>query len=99
MATKINQTVYGTVPTNTYSRAVCPNNIGTLYSDGNYDPTGDCEGGFEKSISPWGIGGGMSLDVFVGNAQRSANGRFANRRVSCTLYESSGYSNRQYACK
>lgn len=81
MATKINQSVYGTVPTTTYSRAVCPNNIGTLYSAGNYDPTGDCEDGFEKSISPWGIGGGMSLDVFVGNAQRSANGRFAKLNI------------------
>lgn len=77
MATKINQSVYGTVPTTQYSRAVCPNNIGTLYSAGNYDPTGDCENGFEKSISPWGIGGGMACDIFVGNAQRSANGRFA----------------------
>lgn len=81
MATKINQSVYGTVPTNNYSRAVCPNNIGTIYNAGNYDPTGDCEGGFEKSISPWGIGGGMSLDVFVGNAQRSANGRFAKLNI------------------
>ena len=81
MATKINQSVYGTVPTTTYSRAVCPNNIGTLYSAGNYDPSGDCENGFEKSISPWGIGGGMSLDVFVGNAQRSANGRFAKLNI------------------
>lgn len=81
MATKINQAVYGTVPTTSYSRAVCPNNIGTLYNAGNYDPTGDCEGGFEKSISPWGIGGGMALDVFVGNAQRSANGRFAKLNI------------------
>ena len=81
MATKINQSVYGTVPTNQYSRAVCPNNIGTLYSAGNYDPSGDCENGFEKSISPWGIGGGMACDVFVGNAQRSANGRFAKLNI------------------
>ena len=81
MATKINQSVYGTVPTTNYSRAVCPNNIGTLYSAGNYDPTGNCENGFEKSISPWGIGGGMSCDIFVGNAQRSANGRFAKLNV------------------
>lgn len=82
MATRINQTVYGTVPTTTYSRAVCPNNIGTLYSAGNYDPSGDCEGGFEKSISPWGIGGGMACDIFVGNAQRSANGRFAKLNIN-----------------
>lgn len=82
MATKINQSIYGTVPTTTYSRAVCPNSIGTIYNAGNYDPTGDCEGGFEKSISPWGIGGGMSLDVFVGNAQRSANGRFAKLNIN-----------------
>lgn len=81
MATRINQLVYGTVPTTQYSRAVCPNNIGTLYSAGNYDPSADCEGGFEKSISPWGIGGGMSLDVFVGNAQRSANGHFAKLNI------------------
>lgn len=81
MATKINQSVYGTVPTTSYSRAVCPNNIGTLYSAGNYDPAGDCEGGFEKSISPWGIGGGMACDIFVGNAQRSANGRFAKLNI------------------
>lgn len=81
MATKINQSVYGTVPTTTYSRAVCPNNIGTIYNAGNYDPSGDCENGFEKSISPWGIGGGMSLDIFVGNAQRSANGRFAKLNI------------------
>lgn len=82
MATRINQAVYGTVPTTTYSRAVCPNNIGTLYSAGNYDPSGDCEGGFEKSISPWGIGGGMACDIFVGNAQRSANGRFAKLNIN-----------------
>lgn len=81
MATKINQSVYGTLPTTNYSRAVCPNNIGTIYSAGNYDPSGDCEGGFEKSISPWGIGGGMACDIFVGNAQRSANGRFAKLNV------------------
>ena len=81
MATKINQSVYGTVPTTSYSRAVCPNNIGTIYNAGNYDPTGDCEGGFEKSISPWGIGGGMSCDIFVGNAQRSANGRFTKLNI------------------
>ena len=81
MGTRINQSVYGTVPTTSYSRAVCPNNIGTLYNAGNYDPTGDCEKGFEKSISPWGVGGGMSLDVFVGNAQRSANGRFAKLNI------------------
>lgn len=107
MATKINQSVYGTVPTNNYSRAVCPNNIGTLYSAGNYDPSGDCEGGFEKSISPWGIGGGMACDIFVGNAQRSANGRFAklnidtpenyNKPVSfwdTTIYEGSQDNNK-----
>ena len=107
MATKINQSVYGTVPTTQYSRAVCPNNIGTLYSAGNYDPTGDCENGFEKSISPWGIGGGMSCDIFVGNAQRSANGRFAklnidtpenyNKPVSfwdTTIYEGSQNNNK-----
>lgn len=81
MATKINQSVYGTVPTTQYSRAVCPNNIGTIYSAGNYDPTGNCEGGFEKSISPWGIGGGMACDIFVGNAQRSSNGRFAKLTI------------------
>ncbi len=81
MATKINQTIYGTVPTTNYSRAVCPNNIGALYSAGNYDPSGNCDDGFEKSISPWGIGGGMSLDIFVGNAQRSANGRFAKLNI------------------
>ena len=81
MATKINQSVYGTVPNTSYSRAVCPNNIGALYSAGNYDPTGNCEGGFEKSISPWGIGGGMACDIFVGNAQRSANGRFAKLNI------------------
>lgn len=81
MATKINQSVYGTVPTTSYSRAVCPNNIGALYSAGNYDPSGNCENGFEKSISPWGIGGGMACDIFVGNAQRSANGRFAKLNI------------------
>ena len=81
MATKINQSVYGTVPATSYSRAVCPNNIGTIYNTGNYDPAGDCEGGFEKSISPWGIGGGMACDIFVGNAQRSANGRFAKLNI------------------
>lgn len=81
MATKINQTIYGTLPTTNYSRAVCPNNIGALYSAGNYDPSGNCENGFEKSISPWGIGGGMACDIFVGNAQRSANGRFAKLNI------------------
>lgn len=81
MATKINQSIYGTVPTTTYSRAVCPNNIAAIYNAGNYDPSGDCENGFEKSISPWGIGGGMACDIFVGNAQRSANGRFAKLNI------------------
>lgn len=107
MATKINQSVYGTVPTTQYSRAVCTNTIGTIYIAGNYDPTGDCENGFEKSISPWGIGGGMSCDIFVGNAQRSANGRFAklnidtpenyNKPVSfwdTTIYEGSQDNNK-----
>lgn len=82
MATRINQAVYGTVPTTNYSRAVCPNSIGTIYNAGNYDPSGNCEGGFEKSISPWGIGGGMACDIFVGNAQRSANGRFAKLNIN-----------------
>ena len=106
MATKINQSIYGTVPTTQYSKAVCPNNLGTIYNAGNYDPTGDCEGGFEKSISPWGIGGGMTGDFFTINAQRSANGRYARLRMDTTEnynkpisfwnkdVDSSGYDNK-----
>ena len=84
MATKINQTIYGTVPSTQYSKAVCPKTILNLYNDGNFDPSGDCENGFEKSISPWGIGGGMCGDWFTINAQRSANGRFARLRMDTT---------------
>lgn len=84
MATKINQSVYGTVPTTQYSNAVCPKTILNLYNDGNFDPSGNCENGFEKSISPWGIGGGMCGDWFTVNAQRSANGRFARLRMDTT---------------
>lgn len=81
MATKINQSVYGTVPTTNYSVATCPKTVLNLYNDGNFDPSGNCENGFEKSISPWGIGGGMCGDWFTVNAQRSANGRFARLRM------------------
>ena len=81
MATKINQSVYGTVPTTQYSKAVCPKTVLDLYNDGNFDPSGNCENGFEKSISPWGIGGGMCGDWFTINAQRSANGRYARLRM------------------
>lgn len=81
MATKINQTVYGTVPTTNYSKAVCPKTILNLYNDGNFNPAGNCENGFEKSISPWGIGGGMCGDWFTIDAQRSANGKFARLRM------------------
>lgn len=81
MATKINQTVYGTVPTTQYSVIACPKTVLDLYTDGNFDPAGNCEGGFEKSISPWGIGGGMCGDWFTVNAQRSANGRYARLRM------------------
>ena len=84
MATKINQTVYGTVPTTQYSKAVCPKTILNLYNDGNFDPSGNCENGFEKSISPWGIGGGMCGDWFTIDAQRSANGRYARLRMDTT---------------
>lgn len=81
MATKINQSVYGTVPTTQYSVIACPKTVLDLYNDGNFDPSGNCEGGFEKSISPWGIGGGMCGDWFTINAQRSANGRYARLRM------------------
>lgn len=81
MATKINQAVYGTVPTTQYSVIACPKTVLDLYNDGNFNPSGNCEGGFEKSISPWGIGGGMCGDWFTINAQRSANGRFARLRM------------------
>lgn len=84
MATKINQTIYGTVPTTQYSKAICPKTILNLYNDGNFDPSGNCEGGFEKSISPWGIGGGMCGDWFTIDAQRSANGRYARLRMDTT---------------
>ena len=78
---KINQSVYGTVPTTQYSIINCPKTVLDLYNDGNFDPSGNCEGGFEKSISPWGIGGGMTGDWFTINAQRSANGRYARLRM------------------
>lgn len=81
MATKINQSVYGTIPTTQYSIKACPKTVLELYNDGNFDPSGNCEGGFEKSISPWGIGGGMCGDWFTVNAQRSANGRYARLRM------------------
>lgn len=81
MATRINQSVYGTVPTTQYSVISCPKTVLDLYNDSNFDPSGDCENGFEKSISPWGIGGGMCGDWFTINAQRSANGRYARLRM------------------
>ena len=84
MGSKINQGVYGTVPTTQYSKAVCPKTILDLYNDGNFDPSGNCENGFEKSISPWGIGGGMCGDWFTIDAQRSANGRYARLRMDTT---------------
>lgn len=84
MATKINQSIYGTVPPTQYSKAVCPKTILNLYNDGNFDPSGNCENGFEKSISPWGIGGGMCGDWFTIDAQRSANSKFARLRMDTT---------------
>ena len=84
MVTKINQAIYGTVPTTQYSKAVCPKTILNLYNDGNFDPSGNCENGFEKSISPWGIGGGMCGDWFTIDAQRSANSKFARLRMDTT---------------
>ena len=62
MATKINETVWGTVPATGAAIRVAPNTLGTCYNNGTFDP--DNISAMDKSIVPWGVPycglGGMS---------------------------------------
>lgn len=62
MATKINESVWGTVPATGAAIRVAPNTLGTCYNNGAFDP--DNIGAMDKTIIPWGVPycglGGMS---------------------------------------
>lgn len=62
MATKINESVWGTVPATGAAIRVAPNTLGTCYNNGTFDP--DDIANMDKSIVPWGVPycgiGGMS---------------------------------------
>lgn len=62
MATKINESVWGTVPATGDAIRVAPNTLGTCYNNGTFDP--DNIANMDKSIVPWGVPycglGGMS---------------------------------------
>lgn len=62
MATKINESVWGTVPATGAAIRVAPNTLGTCYNNGTFDP--DNIIAMDKSIVPWGVPycgiGGMS---------------------------------------
>lgn len=62
MATKINESVWGTVPSTGYAIRVAPNSLGTCYNNGTFDP--DNISAMDKTIVPWGVPycgiGGMS---------------------------------------
>lgn len=62
MATKINESVWGTVPATGAAIRVAPNTLGTCYNNGTFDP--DNISAMDKSIVPWGVPycglGGMS---------------------------------------
>lgn len=62
MATKINESVWGSVPATGGAIRVAPNTLGTCYNNGTFDP--DNISAMDKSIVPWGVPycglGGMS---------------------------------------
>lgn len=62
MATKINESVWGTVPATGAAIRVAPNTLGTCYNNGTFDP--DNISAMDKTIIPWGVPycglGGMS---------------------------------------
>ena len=62
MATKINETVWGTVPATGAAIRVAPNTLGTCYNNGTFNP--DDINAMDRSIVPWGVPycgiGGMS---------------------------------------
>lgn len=62
MATKINETVWGTVPATGAAIRVAPNTLGACYNNGTFDP--DNISAMDKTIVPWGVPycgiGGMS---------------------------------------
>lgn len=63
MATKINESVWGTVPATGAAIRVAPNSLGTCYNNGTFNP--DDINSMDKSIVPWGVPycglGGMSF--------------------------------------
>lgn len=63
MATKINESVWGTVPATGAAIRVAPNTLGTCYNNGTFDP--DNISAMDKTIVPWGVPycglGGMSF--------------------------------------
>lgn len=63
MGTKINESVWGTVPNTGYSIRPTPNSLGACYNNGTFDPA-DINS-MDKSIVPWGVPycglGGMSF--------------------------------------
>lgn len=62
MATKINESVWGTVPETGAAIRLAPNTLGTCYNNGTFDP--DDINAMDKSVVPWGVPycglGGMS---------------------------------------
>lgn len=62
MATKINESVWGTVPATGAAIRVAANTLGTCYNNGTFEP--DNISNMDKSIVPWGVPycglGGMS---------------------------------------
>lgn len=62
MATKINESVWGTVPATGAAIRVAPNTLGACHNNGTFDP--DNISAMDKSIVPWGVPycglGGMS---------------------------------------
>lgn len=63
MATKINESVWGTVPATGAAIRTAANTLGTCYNNGTFDPSDITT--LDRSIVPWGIGygglGGFSI--------------------------------------
>lgn len=63
VATKINQTIWGTVPATGAAIRTATNTLGTCYNNGTFDPADIST--LDRSIVPWGIGygglGGFSI--------------------------------------
>ena len=62
MATKVNETIWGTVPEAGNAIRLAPNSLGTCYNNGTFDP--DDINTLDKTVVPWGVPycglGGMS---------------------------------------